>query len=118
MEFSLVHRRNTLRTHYTDKQLQVAMWINSIGFQTELEQIMGRYCLDVYVPELHAAIEIDGDSHYQAKDDKRDLWLKENFKLEYILHVDCNIGKKEFERIFKEWIEKNYGDKDTEKGIS
>jgi hypothetical protein len=102
-------------THFTSKQLMVANWIQNIGFQTELEQIFGRFCVDIYIPEIHAAVEIDGDSHYQKKDNKRDEWLKENYKLEHILHVDFGISKRDFKMIFLEWIEKNFNGEDAEK---
>jgi hypothetical protein len=105
-------------THYTDKQIEVAGWIMNLGFQVELEQVLGRYCLDIYLPEIHAAVEIDGDSHYQKKDDKRDLWLKENYKLDHILHLDFSVRKSEFKRIFLTWIERNFSGEETEKGSS
>lgn len=30
------------------------------------------YALDIYLPEVHAAIEVDGPTHSKAKDKKRD----------------------------------------------
>ncbi len=118
MGCSIAYRGNTLKTHYTKKQIQVAGWINSIGFQTELEYVVGKYCLDIYIPEINIGIEIDGPSHYSKKDAKRDDWIKENYKIQDIIRFKSSIGKEEFKKAFKDLIVRKFGNGNIEKGNS
>jgi len=93
-----------MRTHYTDKQIEVENWINNLGFQTELEQVFGVFCADIYIPELNWIIEIDGPQHYGAKDDRRDAYLFSQYKIFYIMHVKSTIKKNEFKILFTSTI--------------
>ena len=103
------------RTHYTTKQLELESVINNIGFQTNLEEVMDPYCLDIWLPECKVAVEVDGPDHWQKDSDKRDTYLKENYAIKDILHVPAGIGKREFARVFIEWIERIFKDNDAEK---
>lgn len=107
-----------MKTHYTNKQVQIAGWINNIGFQTELEYMVGKFCLDIFIPELNLGVEIDGPSHYNKKDAKRDDWIIENCDINDIIRFKSNIGKKEFVREFKDMIVRKFGDGIIEKGNS
>jgi very-short-patch-repair endonuclease len=91
-------------THYTDKQLEVEMVVNNIGFMTELEKPFGQYCVDIWVPELDWAIEIDGPQHYSKKDAKRDEDLVA-MGVKAITHLDSNIGRSEAKVKLKNAIE-------------
>ena len=104
------------RTHYTAKQLEIENVINNIGFQTNLEEVFGPYCVDIWIPELKVAVEVDGIDHYKKDSDKRDEFLKENYNIKDILHVSSGIGKREFAIVFTEWIERIFKDNDAEKG--
>jgi very-short-patch-repair endonuclease len=37
------------------------------------------YRLDLYLPDYHAAIEVDGPSHSRKKDGVRDTWMLERY---------------------------------------
>ena len=89
---------------YTPKQLEVEKWINEAGFRTSLEVVMGYFCADIYLPETNMVVEVDGKQHYKREIERRDKYLKEEVKVEKILHLPSNIKKKDFDKIFGEWI--------------
>ena len=37
------------------------------------------YTLDLYLPDYHAAIEVDGPSHNRKRDKARDTWMLERY---------------------------------------
>ncbi len=102
-----------MRTHFTKKQIEVNNWINDIGFQTEMEKVFGRYCVDIYIPELNVAVELDGFGHWPKKDEKRDAYLMHEQKILSIFHVVSKISKKDFYEDFKFWVNM-VGGKDEE----
>lgn len=97
-------------TNYTDKQKIVEKWINKLGFRTELEVTFGKYCVDIYIPELNWVVEVDGPSHYKKRDEKRDKELKEDHKIEVIVHVKVDIKEEDFKSVFMYSMETYYGD--------
>jgi len=109
-----------MRTHFTNKQIKVNNWINEIGFQTEMEKVFGKYCVDIYIPELNWVIELDGFGHWAKKDEKRDNYLYSEFKISYIIHLtDYNkLTKGVLEQIIKMAVERKYGKGEIEKGNS
>jgi len=52
-----------------------------MGYVTVAEHPAGVYRLDVYLPELHAAVEYDGPGHGWKRDAVRDQWLWQTFYL-------------------------------------
>jgi very-short-patch-repair endonuclease len=97
-------------TNYTDKQKEVEKWINQIGFRTELESVFGKYCADIYIPELNWIVEVDGPSHYKKRDNKRDTELREEHKIENIMHVKVEIKESDFKPTFVDAVKSYYGD--------
>lgn len=106
-----------MRTHFTNKQIEINNWINEIGFQTEMEKVFGKYCVDFYLPELNWVIELDGFGHWPKKEKKRDDYLCTNFGIDDIIHIEYKKAKKEYvEQIIKEAIVRKYGKQNIEKG--
>lgn len=52
-----------------------------VSFMSEVAEFPP-YTLDIYLPELHSCIEIDGSGHYPKKDNKRDEYLLETFGID------------------------------------
>jgi very-short-patch-repair endonuclease len=102
-------------THNTDKQREVEKWVNQLGFRTNLEDPIREYCVDIYIPELNWAVEIDGPSHYKKKDRKRDKKLKE-YGIEHIFHAKVAIKEDDFKRDFMDDVVKFKGANPFEDG--
>ena len=67
----------------TPQQFLVAAWIREAGFGTTLEEDFPPYVVDVYIPDLHLGIELDGPHHFRKRDAIRD----ENLLSEYSLEI-------------------------------
>ena len=67
----------------TSQQFLVAAWIREAGFGTTLEEDFPPYVVDVYIPDLHLGIELDGPHHFRKRDAIRD----ENLLSEYSLEI-------------------------------
>jgi len=106
-------------TFYTDKQREVEKWVNESGFRTELEVPFGRFCADIYIPELNWIVEIDGPAHkYKKKKDRnRDLELIGIHKVEHVLRVRVAIGKDVFKKLFVDEVKRIKGDNPFEDGV-
>jgi len=86
---------------YTDKQMLVETWINRLGFRTDLETVFGEYSVDIFVPELQIAVEVDSPYHkFKKRDKKRDIKLKEEHGLKAVLRVDVAITEEVFNKLF------------------
>jgi very-short-patch-repair endonuclease len=97
-------------THFTDKQREVEKWINNLGFRTDLEVPFGQYCIDIHIPELNWAVEVDGPSHtFKKQDKKRDARLMA-YGLEFVMRVPVSISEKEFCEFFTQMVIKLKGD--------
>jgi very-short-patch-repair endonuclease len=106
-------------TFYTDKQKEIEKWINECGFRTELEVPFGRFCADIYIPELNWIVEVDGPAHkYKKKRDKqRDAELVSIHKVDYVLRVRVAIGQEVFKEMFIKEVKNLKGDNPFEEGI-
>ena len=51
---------------------KVEKWLNELGFQTVMEYQVGKYFIDIFIPELPLYIEVDGFGHWKKRDKKRD----------------------------------------------
>lgn len=67
-ERSLPHRR-------------VEKILDAMQLAYESEKIFEPYRVDIYLPEWHCAVEIDGPYHLKKADTKRDEFLREIYKL-------------------------------------
>lgn len=96
---------------YTDKQVLVESWINRLGFRTDLEAVFGEYAVDIYVPELNIAVEVDGPSHmFKKRDKKRDEKLIKVHGLKKVFRVPVNITEKDFEKSFLLMVKEMIGE--------
>jgi very-short-patch-repair endonuclease len=66
----------------TPEQFLMAFWVKEAGFGSILEQDFEPYVVDIYVPDLLLALEIDGPYHMKRRDMKRDSFIKDNYKIE------------------------------------
>jgi len=63
--------------------LKLEKWIRELGFITELEKEFPPYWTDIYLQEVHVAVEYDGAQHWRKKDKKKD----DHLMREYLLPV-------------------------------
>jgi len=66
----------------TPQQFLVAAWIREAGFGTTLEEDFPPYVVDVYIPDLHLGVELDGPHHFRKRDAIRDEKLLSEYSLE------------------------------------
>lgn len=62
------HQENE-RTHWHRK---AEYWISELGIQYQSEIPFPPYQVDIYIPDCHVAIEIDGPFHMRKHDERRD----------------------------------------------
>ena len=65
-----------IKTTDTAEQLTVFGWCEEIGLTVLLEYNVPPYYLDIYLPELKLAVELDGPMHSRKRDKKRDGFIK------------------------------------------
>lgn len=53
--------------------------LDELNLNYESERYFAPYTVDIYLPEWHLAIEVDGPFHSKEKDIVRDEWLKERY---------------------------------------
>ncbi len=80
-------------THLTDIHKKVSKRIERLGISVQDEIPFPPYTVDIYLPEYHAAVEIDGPHHSETKDTLRDQRLWEEYRL-YVLRIDIGEAKK------------------------
>jgi len=81
----------------TKHQRLVNRWIVDIGIGTQLEYEVGKYFIDIYVPDLLLGVEVDGPWHLHRRDKKRDAYILETHGIEVwrIPIKDINIPYKQ-----------------------
>ena len=80
-----------IRTSYTKGQLKLQKVLQDLGFAVDLEEPFHIYRIDCYVKEFHIGVEYDGAGHsWKKRDEKRDAFLMENFKLPILRVTDKN----------------------------
>jgi very-short-patch-repair endonuclease len=90
---------------FTPKQMLVSKWLSELGFMLELEVPVANRIIDIWIPELNWAVEIDGPQHYKKERLKRDKELrKEGIKI--IVHAPVDISETEFKSKFNALLEK------------
>lgn len=78
-------RRRELRNNPT--KAEIILWgllrkrqINNVKFRRQFS--IDNYIVDFYSPELMLAIEVDGDTHFEESDVKKDL-MRQNYLEKY-----------------------------------
>ena len=69
------------RKQDTKEQLTVASWVKEAGLGIILEEDFPPYIVDIYIPDLHLGIELDGPFHMKKKDRNRDEYLRVEYNL-------------------------------------
>ena len=65
------------------------------------------YQVDIYLPEWHLAVEIDGPFHLRKSDQRRDDYLKETYGLLVLRIGYKHMGRAKVERAVRQFIEQN-----------
>ena len=68
-----------IRKKDTPQELLVLEWVRATGLGANPQEDFPPYVVDVYVPDLDLAIEVDGPLHLRKSDKKRDLHLKTEY---------------------------------------
>ena len=68
-----------LRKKDTPQELLVLEWVRATGLGANAQEDFPPYVVDVYVPDLDLAIEVDGPLHLRKSDKKRDLRLRTEY---------------------------------------
>ena len=66
----------------TPEQFMMAEWVREAGFGSILEQDFDPYVVDIYIPDLLLALEIDGPYHMKRRDAVRDEYIRNGYKIE------------------------------------
>lgn len=91
-------------------------FLEEFGFKYESEYYFSPYTVDIYLPDWHIGIEVDGPYHSKEKDAKRDNHLLKNYGL-HILRVKTknNVTKIKFESMILGFIDQHYEDSEQRK---
>ena len=100
--------RNEPTTINTKTQLIVASWCEEMGLRCLLEELVGGYSLDIYLPELRLGIELDGPHHSRKRDGKRDAFLERRHDIDVWRFKNKEVEKMNKEAFF-EMIEERAG---------
>ncbi len=68
-------------TYMTDAHVAVIRAMDSRGLRLLYEIDFPPYRVDVYLPDFHAAVEVDGPKHSEVADYKRDRELDKTYRL-------------------------------------
>ena len=66
----------------TPEQFMMAEWVREAGFGSILEQDFEPYVVDIYIPDLLLALEIDGPYHMARRDAYRDAYIRGTYNIE------------------------------------
>jgi very-short-patch-repair endonuclease len=83
----------------TPTQFLMASWVKEAGFGSILEQDFEPYVVDIYIPDLMLALEIDGPYHMTRRDEYRDAHIRTNYNIE-IWRYPLKIVKSSFKAEF------------------
>lgn len=66
----------------TATEIKLKNEVERIGYIVDMSAQFGKYVVDLYIAEIHVAVEYDGPSHtFKKRDKARDAYLMENFFL-------------------------------------
>lgn len=80
-------KQTSVDTERSKPHQRIEKILDEMGLSYMSEQPFPPYTADIYLPEWHLVIEVDGPYHSKTKDQIRDKWLKARYGLE-ILHLD------------------------------
>lgn len=102
-----IGRRAINDTSRSKPAIKIARWIREMGYMVEEEYPVGRYSIDIYLPHLHTAVEVDGPYHSKAKDKKRDETLLTRHAMPTV-RIPTRTNRETVRRIIEEAHEEYY----------
>ena len=88
---TILHPVTVKDTARTGPHRHVEKILDVLGIGYMSEESFPPYVVDIYLPEWHLGIEIDGPFHYKNKDEVRDKFLAQYFGLP-ILRFNVKAG--------------------------
>lgn len=89
-------------TEVTDIHRKVIKRLERINLKVMVEIDFPPYKVDIYIPDAHMAVEVDGPHHSETKDKKRDKYLMDTYNLPVIR---LSIGQAHKAHIVKEVVQ-------------
>ena len=71
-------------TELTEAHQKVSRRLERLGYSIMEEVPFPPYTIDIYIPDYHLGVEVDGPHHQEKKDRKRDNFLMETYELPII----------------------------------
>ena len=71
-------------TELTEIHQKAIKKLEKLGYQVMEEVRFPPYVVDIYIPDLHIGVEVDGPHHVEKRDIKRDNVLYEEYNLPII----------------------------------
>ena len=88
---------------YTKQENIIAECLDKAGLRHAPQYEIFPYTVDFYIPELKIVIEADGKmGHLKKRDKKRDVYLIEQFDVNYVLHIKELTKEKIEEKLWQE----------------
>jgi len=80
-------------TELTDIHRKVIRRLERLDIPCMAEIDFPPYRVDIYIPDAHMVVEVDGPHHVLAKDEKRDVYLYETYNLP-VVRISIGQAKK------------------------
>ena len=78
----------------TPTQFLMASWVKEAGFGSILEYDFEPYVVDIYIPDLLLALEIDGPYHMVRRDAYRDAYILTTYNIANLNRGRCGLLNK------------------------
>lgn len=89
---------------------KVERYLKQMQLAFDSEKLFHPYRVDIYLPEWHLVVEVDGPAHMQKADAKRDAVLREEHGLN-VLHISHkHLGRERVQKAVRTFIEQNAHD--------
>lgn len=62
----------------------VCRWLSELGVPYADEYPVGRWSLDIYLPDMRRGVEVDGPAHNKRKDAERDVAIQQEHGIEVV----------------------------------
>lgn len=79
----------------SDAHRELMRQLENMGVELMEECDFPPYRVDIYIPDFHVAIEVDGTQHNDKKDNKRDLYLRDTYYLPVLRIKTKDVAKQE-----------------------
>lgn len=79
-----------MTTVVSDFHAKVMKWVENQGIGVQEEVDFPPYRVDIYLPDFHAAVEVDGPQHAEKRDARRDNLLGRQYQL-VVFHIPIEL---------------------------